>query len=117
MDKSDSELLEIYVTALQRAMWADGGLLRAESTLRDGLHAQAKCGTGIEHFRRQKKGSRRLLEAESLSRVARTILCSAIARKESRGAHYRNDFPTRDDVNFQKHSVYASDGSVRFESW
>ncbi|HKD59846.1 MAG TPA: L-aspartate oxidase [Terracidiphilus sp.] len=117
MDNDDSELLEIHVTALQRAMWADGGLLRAESTLREGLHAHAKCETGIEHFRQQGKGGRRLFEAQSLARVARAILCSAMARRESRGAHFRNDFPHRDDANFLKHSVYTKDGSVRFEIW
>ena len=117
MDNDDSELLEIHVTALQRAMWADGGLLRAESTLREGLHSQTNCETGIEHFRQQGKGGRRLFEAQSLARVARAILCSAMARRESRGAHFRNDFPHRDDANFLKHSVYTKDGSVIFETW
>jgi len=40
-----------------------------------------------------------------------------MARRESRGAHFRNDFPHRDDANFLKHSVYTKDGSVIFETW
>ena len=52
-----------------------------------------------------------------MSRVAHAILASALARTESRGAHFRNDFPQRDDENFLKHSVFSSDGQVVFEKW
>jgi succinate dehydrogenase/fumarate reductase flavoprotein subunit len=58
-----------------------------------------------------------LAEALAMSRVAHAILASALARTESRGAHYRNDFPQRDDANFRKHSVLGSDGQVVFEAW
>jgi succinate dehydrogenase/fumarate reductase flavoprotein subunit len=52
-----------------------------------------------------------------MSRVAHAILASALARTESRGAHFRNDFPQRDDVNFCKHSILGHDGRVAFETW
>ncbi len=45
------------------------------------------------------------LELESLLGLAETILVSAIARTESRGAHYREDFPERDDLNWLKHTL------------
>ena len=57
------------------------------------------------------------MEARSLCTVAQAILRSALARTESRGAHFRNDFPRRDEENFQKHSVLVPDGKVRFEEW
>jgi L-aspartate oxidase len=65
----------------------------------------------------QEKGSRRLAEAMALSHVAHAILQSALARTESRGAHFRNDYPQRDDVRFRKHSIVKSHAPVVFETW
>jgi succinate dehydrogenase / fumarate reductase flavoprotein subunit len=42
---------------------------------------------------------------ESLLTLAHTILVSALAREESRGAHFREDFPERDDENWLKHTL------------
>jgi L-aspartate oxidase len=47
--------------------------------------------------------SRRALEARNLHTVAELIVAAALGREESRGAHYRNDFPQRDSV--ANHSV------------
>ncbi len=101
-------------------MWVNAGLLRHESTLREGLVAQAECEAGLARFVEQGKTSRSLLEGRALSRVAQAILHSALARAESRGAHFRNDYPQRDDRNFLRHSVVGSgvgDESITFEGW
>jgi len=44
-------------------------------------------------------------ELQSLLDVAETIVTSALARKESRGAHYRSDYQKRDDVHWLKHTL------------
>ena len=51
------------------------------------------------------------LEVENLIEVAVASLVSAHARKESRGAHDRSDFPERDDENWIKHSLWLKEGS------
>jgi succinate dehydrogenase/fumarate reductase flavoprotein subunit len=98
-------------------MWTNAGLLREESSLRQGLAAQAACEAGLAEIATQGQSSRRLAEAQAMSRVAHSILVSALARTESRGAHFRSDHPDRDDERFQKHSVIERDGRVRFEEW
>ena len=44
-------------------------------------------------------------ELQSLLDVAETIVASALARTESRGAHYRSDFPVRNDQEWLRHSL------------
>lgn len=117
LERGDTKAVEVYVEHLRRAMWTDGGLLRSAETLQRGLAAQSECESGLAFFAQQGKHSRALFEAQSLARVARAILCSSLARQESRGAHFRNDFPQHDDARFLKHSLYREDGSVRFEAW
>mgnify|MGYP003335831803 CR=1 FL=1 len=45
------------------------------------------------------------LELQCLADLAETIVAGALAREESRGAHYRSDFPSRDDVNWLRHTL------------
>lgn len=117
MSRGDAALLEVFITQLRRSMWAHAGLLRDQSTLHRGLHDQADSESGIEQFVQRGKGSRRLAEGRAMCRVSKAILQSGLARTESRGAHFRNDFPHRDDERFRKHSVFDGDSEVRFEEW
>lgn len=109
--------VEELIGTMQTAMWAYAGLLRQESTLTQGLAALAECETALALLTRPSKWSRRLAEAQAMSRVARAILASAMARTESRGAHFRNDFAKRDDENFRKHSILNAGGEVVFKQW
>ncbi len=52
------------------------------------------------------------LELDFMLDVAETIAYAALARKESRGAHSRTDYPKRDDVQFLKHLVVYETGTV-----
>jgi L-aspartate oxidase len=117
LSASEAAQVEDLIAQLQAAMWAYAGLLREEPTMRQGLAAQAACDTAFQELAQQGKASRRLAEAQAIAHVAHAILHSALARTESRGAHFRNDHPNRDDQIFKKHSVLTREGQVVFEDW
>jgi L-aspartate oxidase len=93
--------VEEAIERLQQQMWEHAGLLRDAALLKsiDISAAESYVNTSPSLQWR-----RREYEARSLARVARAIVVSALAREESRGAHYRNDFPQRDDRRFGVHS-------------
>jgi L-aspartate oxidase len=94
---------------LQHHMWQNAGLLRDAA----GLTAMKQALEGIR-VDLSSTPDRASLELTNLHAIAELIVISALAREESRGAHYRNDFPRRDDLHFAQHSVVRS-GEVFFE--
>ena len=102
-----SRNIDALLHAIQRGMWQNAGLLRDAQGLSRMKQALEDMGAQIAPHR----GS---IELANLHTVAALIVDSALAREESRGAHYRNDFPRRDDANFSQHSVVRS-GSISFE--
>ena len=93
--------VEESIERLQQQMWEHAGLLRDAALL------QSIDISAAESYVNASPSSgwrRREYEGRSLARVARAIVVSALAREESRGAHFRNDFPQRDDLRFGVHS-------------
>ncbi len=85
---------------LQRLMWEKAGLLRdgvGLLSLRNELEQMAEDLPA--------PFDRASLELNNLLTIAMLIAESGFARQESRGAHFRNDFPVRDDAHFARHSV------------
>lgn len=60
------------------------------------------------------RSNRRNCEANNIYQAALLIARSALAREESRGAHYRLDHPDHNDAKFHKHSIVKAD-KIRFE--
>jgi L-aspartate oxidase len=109
-DASPLPPVEEAIQRLQQQMWEHAGLLRDRKLLKSiDLTAAAHYADAVPSA----QWTRREYEARSLARVARAIVVCALAREESRGAHYRNDFPQRDDARFGTHSHLAGH-SVRF---
>jgi succinate dehydrogenase/fumarate reductase flavoprotein subunit len=58
--------------------------------------------------------NRQRAETRNIVESGLAIARSALARTESRGGHYRSDYPAKDDARFRKHSVMTGD-TVSFE--
>ena len=84
------------------------GIIRSEATLKEGLRQVAELGEGIKQKQAQRGGeSNREYYLEASRRllcVARLIMSPALLRQESRGGHYREDFPCTDEA-YALHSV------------
>jgi L-aspartate oxidase len=97
---------------LRQLMWSKAGLLRDAAGLSAARVEMEKTAHAIPLA-----SDRQGIELRNLQNVAELIVASALAREESRGAHYRNDFPKRDDAHFGKHSVVARGREVAFVSF
>ncbi|CAL9294152.1 succinate dehydrogenase flavoprotein subunit [Streptomyces pseudogriseolus] len=96
---------------LQETMDANVMVFRTEQTIKTAVEKIAELRERYKNVAIQDKGKRfntDLLEAVELGNLldlAEVMAVSALARKESRGGHYREDFPNRDDVNFMRHTM------------
>ncbi|KJS62573.1 succinate dehydrogenase flavoprotein subunit [Streptomyces rubellomurinus] len=107
---------------LQETMDANAMVYRTGATLKQAVEDIAALKERYKNVSIQDKGFRYntdLLEAVELGNLldlAEVLAVSALAREESRGGHYREDFPTRDDVKFMQHTMayqeVAADGST-----
>jgi L-aspartate oxidase len=99
--------VERWIEKLRTLMWRDAGLLRNADGLR-----RAKAELTVLQQAMPRGNTRREIEATNLHTVAKVIVQSALGREESRGAHFRTDFPAHADM--ARHSVLRS-GELRFE--
>jgi L-aspartate oxidase len=91
-------MTERWIADLRGLMWKDAGLLRDGDGLREAQRRLDALAVSMP------RGLfRRALEARNLHAVAELIVSAALGREESRGAHYRNDFPLHGPV--ARHSV------------
>jgi L-aspartate oxidase len=107
----DSDCIELR-TGLQQSMWQNAGLLRDAPGLKKGQDDLHCLSTEIPS-----QSTRAILELRNLQTIGELIIQSALAREESRGAHFRNDFPARNDQKFGSHSMIQKEGKLLRSTW
>ncbi len=112
LDQKGTERLNQVRQAFQDMMTLHCGVFRTEALMGQGLEQFAgfweRYESGIYLDDRDRSWNTELIEAlelRSLMTVGQVILNAAYNRKESRGAHCREDFPKRDDENYLNHSL------------
>ncbi|MFF0010470.1 succinate dehydrogenase flavoprotein subunit [Streptomyces sp. NPDC005374] len=106
-----TERVAVLRRELQETMDANVMVFRTEQTIKTAVEKIAELRERYKNVSIQDKGRRfntDLLEAIELGNLldlAEVMAVSALARKESRGGHYREDYPNRDDVNFMRHTM------------
>ncbi len=101
---------EQLIREVQQLMWNKVGIVRTRQAMTEALQQLQAITEKIPAI-----ASRRSGEAVNIHTAALLITRSALARLESRGAHYRTDYPAHDDVKFKKHSI-AGEKGVRFSN-
>jgi succinate dehydrogenase / fumarate reductase flavoprotein subunit len=104
---------------LQATMDLNAQVYRDEASLKQALHDVTLLRARFAHVTVQDKGKRfntDLLEAVELGfllDLAEVLVVSALHRRESRGGHFREDYPTRDDEQFMHHTMaYRTDAGT-----
>jgi L-aspartate oxidase len=92
--------IEELIGHIQDLMWYEVGIVRTRVGMQKAVNSLQEIAPKLAHPK-----TRRSHEAANLQLAASLVAQSALAREESRGAHYRIDYPDHDDRKFLKHSV------------
>ncbi len=112
---SEGERPAVIRSELQEVMFTKCGVYRTEELLTDALTTVRALRDRAQHLLVEDKGCRyntdlgEALELGYLIDCAEATVVSALARKESRGGHAREDFPERDDADWLKHTLAYRD--------
>jgi len=94
--------IQQYKLALKSTMWTEVGIVRSKETLSRSLKKIKEIEEMIDYAPFTKDE----IELKNLTQAAKLITQAALDREESRGAHFRSDYPKTDDKDWKRHLVY-----------
>jgi succinate dehydrogenase / fumarate reductase flavoprotein subunit len=115
LENNGDERVPVLREELQQCMTANAGAFRTKETLQIAVDTIKELRKRFKNIRIQDKSSvfntelQEAIEFGHMLDYSLFIVESGIARNESRGAHYREDFQERDDENFLKHTMAYMD--------
>jgi succinate dehydrogenase/fumarate reductase flavoprotein subunit len=108
----ERQSLETIETEIRRVMWEDAGIVRDATGLEAAKRRLEELQKSLEtRGAADLAGAAALWEMRNLLTTAQLVCRAALLRKESRGQHFRSDFPGSDDVA-RRTVVRPSDGQV-----
>ncbi len=116
-NSNGSEKVQDVANDIRAAMQKYCGVFRTDELLKQGVEAIMQLDARVKNvsFKDKSKvfNTARVeaLELDNLIETAKATMISAVARKESRGAHAHSDFPARDDEVWMKHTLWYSQGN------
>ena len=121
--RSGGEKSDVLRKAMRKVMMNHCSVFRVQDRLSKALTEvrwlieECKKVTIDDHGLRFNSDLLEAIELESLLGLAEVIIVSALRRQESRGAHYREDYPERDDQNWLKHTLIRKTAKGLEESY
>lgn len=116
LKKNGLELDQDYVkkkkSELRSIMWKYAGIIRNEESLKE---AKRFVDNWFEDAAREASLNIEVQEFLNMVLVSKALLEMALKRKESRGVHYRSDFPEKDDKNFRYRQVIKKVGDSFYQ--
>jgi L-aspartate oxidase len=95
------------IELFREKMSSQAGIIRINGDLRNLLDFIINR---IDYLKNKKLQNLKEIEFYNMLTVGYTIVQAALMREESRGSHYRYDFPQQDDINWKKHLIFSLNG-------
>jgi len=111
ISRQDGERTAVIREEMKQVMFEKVGIFREEGPMREAVEKIRELKERVRRARVDARGRRynleliSALELPAMLELAEVIALGALARPESRGSHFRRDYPQRDDANWLKHTV------------